>query len=140
MPRISYARKDFGVTQGGKEMNTVTDPQLKIYVSNKKISYDLKTDVITTDKAPMTRSRKNGYTIKNEQGKPLGLVFMSDDKRTARYGDCEILFFKEHEKEYGSWRVIKMHGERFPFATLEKILSAKECHTFVIDPRTRKVK
>ncbi len=119
-------------------MKTVTDPQMKISISRKKISYDRTTDIITPSKTSITKNRKYGYLISNESGKCVGLVFMSDDKRTARYGDCEILFFKEYEKEYGAWRVIKMYGQRFPYATLEKIMLFKESHTLVIDARTRK--
>ena len=127
------------LSQGEAHMKTIKDPEMKISISNKKISYDRSADVITPSKTSPTKNRKYGYLVYDERGKGVGLVFMSDDKRTARYGDCEILFFKEYEREYGSRRVVKMYGERFPFSTLEKIMSAKESHSLVIDSRTRKI-
>ena len=97
------------------------DPALTIVISNQQVR----------------RGGKIGYLTYDTNGNNIGLVFMSDDERTARYGCAEIMFFSEYHKQYGYWRVINI-GERLPFSTLEKILREKESYILTTKSRRRK--
>lgn len=65
------------------------------------------------------------------------IVFMSDDLRTARYGNAEILFFKKYSNEFGSWRVIKRNGQYLAFKYLSQILLTEKQYYCITDSRFR---
>ncbi len=102
-------------------MKKIADKELRIKIINKNV----------------TINRKSGYLTFDERGRNIGIVFMSDDKRTARYGGAEIMFFDKYEKEFGQWRIIKQNGQYLPFARLEKILSMENQYSCITDSRLR---
>ena len=109
-------------------MKGIIDKELKCIITDKKACYDLNENRLIFTERPVTRYRKNGYLLFDDKNRNIGIVFMSDDKRAVRYGAAEIMFFKEYEKEFGSWRVIKMagdylHGDYLPFGRIERILA-----------------
>lgn len=99
------------------------DPALTIKITNKFYCYDLNTNMLSGKKQP-TKYRKNGYLTFDEKGRKIGIVYMADDRRTLRYGNAEIMFFKTYKTEYGSWRVIKENGKYLPFEELKEKLKA----------------
>lgn len=121
---------------GGRKM--IYDPELEICISKNKASYDLDRDDFSYEERSVGRHRKNGYLTYNKQGACIGIVYKTDDKRWARYGNAEILFFKKFYEQYGSWRVIKIFGQYLPFDKMEKVLSEKNFFTCVTGGRCRR--
>lgn len=78
---------------------------------------------------------KVGYLAYDKNNRNIGIVFMSDDKRTARYGNSELCFYETYESELGSWRTIKINGGYFPFERLKEILSRQEKYVCTTDAR-----
>lgn len=115
----------------------VYDVPMKITISSQKGSYNLTRDTFDTSVVAVTRFAKNGYLFFDESGENVGIVFMSDDARRARYGNAELLFFKKFESKYGSWRIIKQDGEYLSYEQLEKILAQTDKFSILIDGRTR---
>ena len=72
----------------------IYDPELEICISKNKASYDLDRDDFSYEERSVGRHRKNGYLTYNMQGACVGIVYKTDDKRCARYGNAEILFFR----------------------------------------------
>lgn len=97
------------------------DPALTIKITNRFYCYDLNTNTLSAERQS-TRYRKNGYIAFDENERKIGIVYMADDRRTLRYGNAEIMFFKTYKTEYGSWRVIKENGKYLPFEELEEKL------------------
>ena len=118
-------------------MKKTYDPELKILITGQIVSYDMATDELRYDRLPVTRSRKNGYMTYDERGRNIGIVFMSDDKKTARYGNAEILFFKKYKNEFGIWRVIRRQGAYIPFDYLQDVISRYGKYTVTTDARHR---
>lgn len=118
-------------------MKGILDKELEIVITNQLVSYDRITDTLIHNKLSVTKNRKNGYLTFDEKGRNIGIVFMSDDKRTFRYGSAEMLFFKKFENEFGVWRNIKQRGQYLPFERLEKILSLNNQWSLIIDCRLR---
>ncbi len=116
----------------------IYDPELEICISKNKASYDLDRDDFSYEERSVGRHRKNGYLTYNKQGACIGIVYKTDDKRWARYGNAEILFFKKFYEQYGSWRVIKIFGQYLPFDKMEKVLSEKNFFTCVTGGRCRR--
>lgn len=118
-------------------MRIIFDEELKILITDKTASYDALTDTLIYDELPVTRNRKNGYLAYDERGRNIGIVFMSDDKRTARYGNAEILFFKKYKNEFGVWRVIRRHRAFIPYDYLQDVISRYGKYTVTTDARHR---
>ena len=114
-----------------------TDPALTIVITNQQVSYNWDDDTLVTYQRSVLPNRKNGYLTRDTDGNNIGIVFMSDDKRTVRYGSAEIMFFSEYEEKYGRWRLINIGG-RLPYSTLEKILREKEFYTLTTKSRNRR--
>lgn len=114
------------------------DKELKIIISDRKASYDVTDDKLSSSIVTVTRFRKNGYLTYDMDGNNIGLVFESDDNRTVRYGNAEIVFFKEYKEEYGTWRIIKIHGQYLPYTHLEDILQKDGRYLLTTDERYRK--
>ena len=76
---------------------------------------------------------KNGFKAYNPQGKCVGIVFMTDDKRTAAYGNCEFCFYPEYKHPYGEWHRILSHGSRIKFKYLCDILSKQSTYNLFVD-------
>ena len=115
----------------------ITDPALTIIITNQKVNYDWNEDRLATYDRGVGSNRKNGYLTRDTDGNDIGLVFMSDDRRTVRYGSAEIMFFRKYKEKYGRWRLINIGG-RLPYSILEKKLSEKESYTLTTKSRTRK--
>lgn len=78
---------------------------------------------------------KVGYLAYDKNNRNVGVVFMSDDKRTARYGNSELCFYEKYESELGSWRTIKINGGYFLFERLKEILSREGKYVCTTDAR-----
>lgn len=78
---------------------------------------------------------KVGYLAYDKGNRNIGVVFKSDDKRTARYGNSELCFYEKYESEHGSWRTIKINGGYLPFERLQDILSKQEKYVCTTDAR-----
>lgn len=121
-------------------MKKIIDPALTITITNTQCGYDLSKDKRLMYTTSVTRYRKNGYLTYDEEGREIGIVFFSDDTRTARYGAAEIMFFKQYEQEYGSWRVIQLdetYSKYLMFDTLKKILESKPSYVVTTAERMR---
>ena len=121
-------------------MKNIFDPALRITITNKMCSYDLNTDRFLNYTTTVTRNRKNGYLTYDDQGREIGIVFMSDDTRTKRYGAAEIMFFKKYFKELGSWRVIileETYSKYLMYDKLQKISEEKPSCTLTTASRVR---
>ena len=118
-------------------MKGIFDKALKLTIKNQILNYDVSTDTLIYHESIITRSRKNGYSAFDQNERLIGIVFMSDDERTVRYGNAEILFLKKFEHEFGTWRIIKQNGVYLPFEKLETILKTKQSFICLTDSRIR---
>lgn len=118
-------------------MKNILDKKLKIIISNQIANYDLNSNHLSYNKGTISKYRKNGYLTYDENYTMIGLVFMSDDIRTNRYGNAEILFFNDFKQEFGTWRIIKIIGNYLPFTHLENHLRTNEEYVCTIDERIR---
>lgn len=107
---------------------------LRVKVTNQMVTYDRAHDKIyfRTDLS-ISSYVKRGYMAYDMFGRNIGIIFFSDDKRTARYGNSELLFLASLENEFGTWRTIKINGGYFMFERLEKILKTKPEFEFTTD-------
>ena len=118
-------------------MKGIVDKELKIIIKNQIANYNRNTDRLLYEISSVTRYRKNGFLAYDENGKNIGLVFMSDDERTYRFGNAEILFFNEFQNQLGVWRIIKIKGHYLPFKNLEKVLQKNNEYSCITDMRVR---
>ena len=121
-------------------MKNIVDPKLTITITNKMCSYDLYRDKLVNYQTSVTKNRKNGYLTCDAKGREIGIVYMSDDTRTKRYGAAEIMFFKQYLQEYGSWRVIileETYSKYLMFDKLQNILKEKPSYTLTTASRVR---
>ncbi len=118
-------------------MKGILDKELKIAITNKLASYDIQTDTLIFAEHSVTKNRKNGFLFYDKTGRNLGIVYKSDDKRTYRYGQAELLFFKRFKSEFGTWRVIKLNGQYLNYNKLLKILQENNEFICTTDSRLR---
>lgn len=118
-------------------MKKIQDMPLQITIKNTVVNYDLKCDNLLNREYSTTRYRKNGFMLYDSNDRNIGIVFRADDERTARFGNAEILFFKQFQNEYGSWRVIKVSGKYLPYEKLASYLQAHGQLTITTDERSR---
>ena len=76
---------------------------------------------------------KWGFKAYNAKGECIAIVFMTDDKRVAAYGNCEFCFYPKFKKTYGEWHRIRSHGSRIKFKNLCDILSKQSSYNLYID-------
>lgn len=75
---------------------------------------------------------KQGYKAYNSKGEHVGIVFMTDDRRTVAYGYCELHFFPKYYKRYGEWYRIRSNGSRILWSFLSDYLKThKEYQCFI---------
>ena len=114
------------------------DNELTIKVINKKVWYNVKFDKLTDYKQEINRNCKEGYLAYDIYGTNIGIVFMSDDKRTQRYGSAEILFYKKFANQYGVWRNIKINRQYLSYEKLVQTLTKQGEFTLTTGARYRK--
>lgn len=114
------------------------DEKLTLEISNQQASYNQRTSTFSRMLATVTRYRKNGYMAFDNEGNNICIVYISDDIRATRYGNAEILFFKEYQQQYGTWRIIKIHGQYLPYSDLEEILKRDGKYILTTDERQRR--
>lgn len=105
-------------------MKKIFDRELTITISNRKLRY----------------KGKLGYLTFDEDGRNIGIVYMADDKRKAHYGSAEILFYKDYETEFGTWRLIKQvdnNLQNLKYSQLERIIEENQSHTVTTASRLR---
>lgn len=118
-------------------MKGIYDGELEFTITREVLNYDVLTDTLLRHKSNVTRNKKNGYAAYDQTKRLIGIVFMSDDKRTVRYGNAELLFFKQYEEEFGTWRIIKQSGKYLPFENLESLLQTRQAYSCRTDARMR---
>ena len=118
-------------------MKGIIDKELKIIIKNQIANYNRIKDRLLYEVSFVTKYRKNGFLAYDENENNIGIVFMSDDERTSRFGNSEILFLNKFENEFGVWRIIKIKGNYLPFNKLEKILQTNNEYICVTDARIR---
>lgn len=118
-------------------MKGIYDRELEFTITCEMLNYDILTDTLLRHKSNVTRNKKNGFAAYDQTKRPIGIVFMSDDRRTSRYGNAELLFFKKHEDEYGTWRIIKQNGKHLSFEKLESLLQTRQSYSCRTDARMR---
>lgn len=110
------------------------DPPCTITISNIQGSCEDKSGFFgTSDNGP----KKIGYVTFDDRQRKVGICFMADDRKTARYGNAEILFFNEFKNEFGTWRIIKINKQYLSFEQLKIILAKNEQCKLNIDGRYR---
>lgn len=114
------------------------DPELTITITNELVNYDYFTGYSICGVSQVGKDRKNGYKTYDAQGRNIGIVFMSDDKRTKRYGNAEIMFLKEYREEFGRWRIIRLNGQYTDYKRLEGILQQRNEYVCTTQARNRK--
>lgn len=75
--------------------------------------------------------RKYGYKAYNSKGDNVGIVYMTDDKRSPSYEYCELCFYSEYKTRYGEWHRFFTNGCKLKWATLCSILKTNSeyvCH------------
>lgn len=90
-------------------------------------------DFFTFKSGNYTYKRKSGFMAYNSKGEHVGIVFMTDDKRTPAYGHCELLFFPEYHTRYGEWHRFTSNGERVSWAFLCNYLKTHREYLCFID-------
>ncbi len=118
-------------------MQGIFDKELKIKIKNLIVNYNYGTGELIYKKLAVSKYRKNGYLTCDDKDRSIGIVFMSDDKRTNRFGNAEILFFRELKNEFGTWRILKIKKGYLPFKRLEEILQNQNEFVCVTDARIR---
>lgn len=61
---------------------------------------------------------KNGYVAYDSQGNKVGIVYMTDDKRSPSYGYCELCIYPAYQSRYGEWRRFTSYGCRLKWDVL----------------------
>ena len=113
----------------------IYDKPCEIEIINEQVEYTGRKGVTAySDKG----FRKTGFLCFDDKGRKVGIVFMSDDKRTQRYGNSEILYFEEFEAEFGTWRTIKVNRQYYMFEKLRDNLVKHGRIKLSIDGRYRK--
>ena len=107
--------------------------KLEIVIKNVLANYDYLEDKLVLSKGAVGRNRKNGYLVFDKTDRNIGIAFMSDDERTSRYGNSELMFFKEYKTEFGRWRTFKVQGEYYMYNILESKLADKGQVEIVLD-------
>lgn len=118
-------------------MKGIIDKELKIIIKNEIANYNHKAGCLLNKESLIATYRKNGFLVYDQNGRNIGLVFMSDDTRKFRFGNAEILFFKEFQQEFGVWRIIKINGNYLSFEKLKRILQIKNEYICITDERMR---
>ena len=72
------------------------------------------------------------YEVYNATNQNVGYVFMTDDKRTPAYGNCEIHFYPAFQNKYQEWRRITSHGQRIPWGEfLKRLQNEGKCKYYI---------
>lgn len=67
---------------------------------------------------PASYGRFRGYRVYNNDGENVGIVFMSSDKRSPAYGNCELCFYSKYQDRYGQYHRIKSSCGYIPWRLL----------------------
>ena len=76
---------------------------------------------------------KIGFQAYNAAGENVGIVFPCDNANSPAYGACELLFHEAHRARYGDGQIIRSHGGKISWATLESRLHSNGTCSFFID-------
>lgn len=60
----------------------------------------------------------HGFRAYNNDGENVGIVFMTSDKKTPAYGNCELSFYSKYHNRYGQYHRIKSSGGYIPWRLL----------------------
>lgn len=113
-PKISSNTLKMGTIRKGK---SVKKPISEYFVFTNKTTHH-KTEV--------------AYEVYNALNQNVGYVFMTDDKRTPAYGNCEIYFYTAYQNKYQKWRRITSYGQRIPWDKfLHKLKCEGQCKYYI---------
>lgn len=77
---------------------------------------------------------ERGFDFYDLSGRKLGVIFSTYDKKNSpAYGKCEMRFYPQYEKEFGSYHRFKINGERLDFAILQTYLNTHNEKQITID-------
>ena len=85
--------------------------QTKIQHPKPKTSVEFNEDFIVKNELETYRG-KHGYRAYTLAGKNIGIIFMTDDKRTPAYEHCEFAFFEKYHSIHGEFHRIISNGQR----------------------------
>ncbi len=77
---------------------------------------------------------ETGYDFYDLQGKKLGVVFATHDKKDSpAFGKCEMRFYSQYEKDFRRYHRFKINGERMDFAVLKAYFETHDEKRITID-------
>ena len=76
---------------------------------------------------------KSGFEAYNYKGQNIGLIFMTDDKRTPAYGNIELCVYASYQSQYGEWRRIKSQGVRIKYSYLCQVMENNDEYVIDVD-------
>lgn len=75
---------------------------------------------------------KCGFKAYNSKGKNIGIVYMTDDKRSPAFGFAELCMLPNYYNTYGEWHRIKSHGGRVDWQVLcERLNKYGKCECYI---------
>ncbi len=75
-----------------------------------------------------------GYKIYELDGREVGTIYMTDDKRSPHYGFCEIYFNDEYQEILGVvWKRFKSNGKKIAWSTFNNEILKKGYYEFYVD-------
>lgn len=77
---------------------------------------------------------ETGYDFYDLQGKKLGVVFATHDKKNSpAFGKCEMCFYSQYEKDFRRYHRFKISGERMDFEVLKMYFETHDEKRITID-------
>ncbi len=120
------------ITEGEEFCDVCTNEKIKETQEHKQRPNVYFDEIFTFTNKKVWCRNHYGYEAYNSQKVLVGVVFMTDDKRTPAYGNCELCFYPEFEKRYGVWHRFKSNGYRLPWKTLcERLKNERSCSYFI---------
>lgn len=90
-------------------------------------------ETFTFTNEPASIRGKSGYKAYNSYGKYIGIVYMTDDKRSPSFECAELCMLPNYYNVYGEWHRIKSHGGRIKWQVLCDRLSKNGKYECYID-------
>ena len=90
-------------------------------------------EVFTFTSEPTDLRGKHGFKAYNSKGNCIGIVFMTDDKRSPSYACAELCMLPNYSNVYGEWHRIKSHGGRINWKILCERLNRNGKYECYID-------
>jgi hypothetical protein len=76
---------------------------------------------------------KVGFAAYNSANEEVGIVYMTDDKRSPSYECCELCMYEKYFNKYGEWHRFTSRGAKIKWYHLCEILNKCNSVKFFID-------